>query len=150
MKKDYCEDKDQRINGERHAAIVIKDKQILLIHRFKNNLEYYVFPGGHRRNNERGAITAERETKEETGIFIKVNKLAFKFQDNFLNKTDFYYLSSYKEGGSPHLTGEEKIRNCKENFYEPMWVKLETIENRNILPRFAKFWLLENLDKLKT
>lgn len=148
-KKDYCEDKEQRIKGERHAVIVIKDDNILLIHRIKNNLEYYVFPGGHRRNGETGVKTAIRETKEETGITIKKNKFAFKFQDNLAMKTDFYYLCSWKEGGNPHLKGEEKVRNCQENFYEPMWVKLETIDKLNILPKFAKFWLLENLNNLK-
>jgi 8-oxo-dGTP diphosphatase len=133
------------IKGERHAAIVIKEGQVLLIHRFKNNYEYYVFPGGHRETNEDGADTAVRETKEETEISIKAKELAFKFQDNFLNKTDFYYLCSWEEGENPHLGGEEKIKNCPENFYEPMWVSLDMIENLNILPQFAKFWLLENL-----
>lgn len=145
IKKDYCEDKEQQIKGERHAAIVIKDGQILLIHRLKNNLEYYVFPGGHRRKGESGAKAAIRETEEETGIIVKNDKLAFKFLDNFLNKTDFYYLCSWKKGENPNLRGEEKVRNCPENFYEPRWVKLETINNLNILPQFAKFWLLENL-----
>ena len=145
LKKDYREDEGQRIEGERHAAVVIKDGKILLIHRIKNNFEYYVFPGGHRRVNEEGVETAVRETKEETEITVKAGKLAFKFQDNFFNQTDFYYLCSWKKGENPHLGGDEKINNRPENFYEPMWVKLEMAESLNILPQFAKFWLLENL-----
>lgn len=148
-KADYHEDEGQRIMGERHAAIIIKDGKVLLIHRIKNNLKYYVFPGGHRRNGETGTKTVIRETKEETGITIENSKLAFKFQDNFAKKTDFYYLCFWKKGENPNLRGEEKVRNCQENFYEPIWVKLETIENLNILPKFAKFWLLENLNNLK-
>ncbi len=147
-KADFHKDDKQRIEGERHASIVIKDGQILLIHRIKNGLEYHVFPGGHRRKNETGDQAVIRETKEETGIIVKDCKLAFKFQDNFKKNTDFYYLCSWKEGEIPHLGGEEKIKNCLENFYEPMWVKLETIKNLNLLPKFAKEWVLENLIKI--
>jgi len=133
------------LKGERHAAIVIKDGQVLLIHRLKNNYEYYVFPGGHRQKKETGEVTVVRETKEETAIEVKTEKLVLKFKDNFFNKTDFYYLCSWQKGEKPKLVGEEAVRNCPENFYEPMWVKLEKIKELNILPQLAKLWLLENL-----
>lgn len=144
-KKDYIEDKKQRIKGERHASIVIKNKKILLIYRVKNKKEYYVFPGGHRRKKETGEQTVVRETQEETAIKVKAEKLVLNFQDNFLDKLDFYYLCSWQEGEKPMLVGEEAIRNCPENFYEPMWVDLKKIEKLTILPRVAKAWLLENI-----
>ena len=53
--KDYHDDEELRIEGERYAGIVIKDSKALMIHRFKNGLEYYVFPGGHRRRGRGGS-----------------------------------------------------------------------------------------------
>ncbi len=95
-------DENLRISGERHAGIVIKDKQLLLIHRIREGYEYYVFPGGHRRNGEQRNDTVIHEVYEETGITVN----------------------------HPRLTGEEMAADSMD---------------LNLLPKFAKDWLLEYL-----
>ena len=43
--------------------------------------------------------------------------------------------------------GEEVIRNSKDNFFEPMWVKINQIESLNVLPEYSKEWILKDLAK---
>lgn len=140
--KDYHEDESQRVEGERHAGIVVKGHQVLMIHRIKNGEEYYVFPGGHRRIDEKGEDVVLREIEEETAIIAANSKIAFKHYDTEKQQADFYYLCDWISGEEPHLNGEEAIRNCEENFYKPMWVDLSRVKDLNILPRFAKDRLL--------
>jgi len=58
----------------RSGAFVIKDKKILL---FKRPQGYWYFPEGKIENNETAEHAAIRETKEETGIKIKIKKLLY-------------------------------------------------------------------------
>jgi len=143
--KDYQEDKGHRIENQRHAGIVLKGTKILLVHRIKNGYEYYVFPGGHRREGEKGEDAVIREINEETQIIASDPKLMFEFKDYKNNKFDFYYVCKWVSGEEPKLKGEEKIRNCKENYYRPMWIELNKVTELNILPHFAKEWILENM-----
>ncbi len=108
-------------------------------------MEYYVFPGGHRREGERPEEAALREIKEETAVKAGKPELVFEFRDHRKNNFDFYYLCDFVFGKKPHLNGEEATRNCPENFYKPMWVGLNEVEKLNILPKFAKEWLMETL-----
>ncbi|MBN2015264.1 NUDIX domain-containing protein [Candidatus Dojkabacteria bacterium] len=148
--KNFREDKDSRIQNERHAGIVLKDSKILLVFRIKDGYKYYVLPGGHRREDEKKEETVIREIREETGIEVAEPELMFEFR-NYKNKNlDFYYLCKWRAGEEPFLDGEEAIRNSDENFFEPMWVDLNAISEKNILPKFAKEWLEMNLVWLKS
>lgn len=144
-KTQFHQDEKQRIPSERHAGIVINNGMVLLIHRRRNGLEYYVFPGGHRRKGEKPEMVVLREIEEETAVIAGEPKLVFEFRDYKKDIFDFYYLCNFISGERPHLNGEEAIRNCEENFYEPLWVNLKEIEKLNILPKFAKEWLMETL-----
>jgi len=141
----YQDDKGHRIENQRHAGIVIKGTRILLVRRIKEGYEYYVFPGGHRREGEKGEDVVIREINEETSIVASDPKLIFEFKDYNNDKFDFYYVCKWVSGKKPRLNGEEKIRNCKDNYYEPMWVELNKVIKLNILPGFAKEWIGKNM-----
>ena len=142
---DYHEDEEQRISGERHAGIVFREGKILLMHRIKKGFEYYVFPGGHRRDGDTGEDTVEREVYEETGIKVIIKGLAFTHEDTESGHRDFYYACEWLEGITPELMGDEKIRNSRDNFFEPMWVEADKVDSINILPEYAKDWLRDYL-----
>jgi 8-oxo-dGTP diphosphatase len=150
MNPDFHLDKDIRINNQRHAGIVIKDNSILLMHRIYNGVEYWVIPGGHIQKGEDPHKAVLREIEEETSIIAANPKLVFEFRnykargvegkDNY----DFYYICDYVSG-TPILGGEEKVKSNPNNFFEPMWVKLEKVKELNVLPKFAKEWIEECL-----
>lgn len=63
---------------KRSAVIILKNDQILLMHRNKLNQEYYVIPGGTIEIGEDSAETAIREIKEETNLDIILDKLLWE------------------------------------------------------------------------
>ena len=144
----YQEDKGHRIENQRHAGIVVKKSKILLIQRIKEGYEYYVFPGGHKREDEKGEDVVVREINEETSIVATKPKLMFEFKDYKNDKFDFYYICKWVSGKEPKLNGEEIVRNCKENYYQPMWVEIGRVSELNILPKFAKDWIEKNMVNL--
>lgn len=146
MNSDFHLDQDIRIDNQRHAGIVINNNKILLIHRIYKGQEYWVIPGGHIQKGEDPLDVVKREIEEETSIKIVNPVLAFEFRDYKKDNYDFYYLCDYVSG-EPILGGEEQIKNSKENFYEPTWIDLENIKELNVLPKFAKEWISENLVK---
>ena len=56
----------------RAGGILIENGKVLLIHRIKDNDEYYVFPGGGIKTNETIEEATKRELLEETGIEVEL------------------------------------------------------------------------------
>lgn len=145
--KNFHEDADSRIESERCAAIVIKDNKVLMIHRIKNGFEYFVFPGGHRRIDEDPKDVVIREVKEETNIDVEDPKLVFEFMNYHSGNHDRYFICECDKCSEPKLVGEESIRHCEENQYYPKWIKLSEVAKLNVLPLFAKEWLVDEIVK---
>lgn len=148
INSDFHLDQNIRIDNQRCAGIVLKGESILLMHRKKNGMEFYVIPGGHRQEGEEPIETLERELLEESSIKVKNIKLAFEVRDYLSDNCDYYYLCEY-ESGTLQLGGEEMHKNNPENFYELMWVELKDIAGLNVLPKAVKEWIEEILFKKK-
>ena len=81
----------------RAVGIIIKDNQILLIHRFKDGKEYYTFPGGGVEDSEQVEEAVIREIKKETTLEIKITKLLYSHvYDN--DTAQYFYLCEYVSG----------------------------------------------------
>lgn len=143
-------DQEIRIDNQRCAAIIIKEKKLLMMHRIKDGYEYYVFVGGHRQNGEEMETTLKREIMEESSLTVKNIKPVFEFRDYARDNYDFYYLCEW-ESGNPKLGGEEEKKNSVQNSYNLEWISTEEFKSLNVFPVFAKHWVLdvviENLNK---
>jgi len=122
-------DKMKRI---RSAGITIKDGKILLMYRRKNGNEYYVFPGGGVEENESEEDAAVREVKEETTVDVKVEKLLYESEEEF--GKNFFYLCPWVSGEPKEGDGPEFKEMTPQNFYKPLWVPMEEIENLTLYP----------------
>ncbi len=138
-------DSDTRISNQRHAGIVINNNKILLIYRKYKGKIYWVIPGGHIRIGEKYEEVVARELEEETGIFVSNIIPVFEFRDLHRNNFDYYYMCEYLSG-ELKLGGEELLKNCPNNFYEPQWVDLKKVKEINLVPKFAKEWIENNLN----
>jgi len=110
--------------NNRAAGIVFTDGfHILLMKRSECENEHtWDLPGGHSKANETPIETAERETKEETGI----KKIPGEFFNHFKNDGYTTFFCNVKK--------TFKIKVNKEHS-EYNWVKFKDIKNKNLHPK---------------
>ncbi|MCB0509883.1 MAG: NUDIX domain-containing protein, partial [Bacteroidetes bacterium] len=77
MPKHYDTILQNRSQGFRAGALVIKDTKVLLMHQIFNGEDFYTLPGGTWEKGETIEETCKREVLEEFGINVTVGKLAF-------------------------------------------------------------------------
>ena len=94
-------------NEKRKACrgIILKDDNIILIHRIKQNKEYYVFPGGGVEKEESNEQCILREIKEELGINVKIVKYLYRLET--IKDIEYYFLCEYLNGEIGTGTGPE-------------------------------------------
>lgn len=111
----------------RVCAIIRKDNQILLIHRFKNGEEYWVFPGGGVESGETNDEALVREVMEETSL----PAISFKqVKEIKLAGDKVHVLYTVLVGdGVPTLSGPELADQNENNQYILEWVDIEKISN---------------------
>lgn len=146
---DYKEDANVRVNDIQSRGIILKDDMVLVMYRKKDGEEYYVFPGGHMREDETPLENAVREIEEETTIIVKDIELAFEIR-NYVKpnkiKVDYYFVGYWKSG-EPVLSGEESRRDHTNDYYEPMWVSITEIPKLTLYTAAAKEWVEYDLKK---
>ena len=128
--------------GIRASAIIIKNNQVLLMHRKKEGKEYWTFPGGGIEDGETGEEAVAREVKEETSLICVRVKKAFEVETFEGGNLHPYYFCEV-EDGQPELGGPEAERNSLDNWYQVELVSLGDIEKINLLPETAKNRLLQ-------
>lgn len=111
-------------------AVIIEDGYLYTIYRKRDGKEYYVIPGGGVDEGETLEETVQREIKEELSVDIVVEKYLGKEEsDTFIAH---YYLCSIKNGKA-RLGGEEKEKNCANNYYEIYLMNIHDINNYQLL-----------------
>ncbi len=130
----------------RAVGIVIKNNDILLIHR-KNEKEYYVFPGGGVEENETIEQAVIRELWEETSINVEIKKLLYihHILDDKNDSDQYFYLCEYLSG-IPKLGDFNELKNMKSgnNFYEPLWFPIQKLSKILLYPLEIRDWLIED------
>lgn len=88
-KEDYQFDTNVRV-----AAAIVYADSVLLIHRIKNDREYYVYPGGHVKQQEDFVTAVKREIEEETNINVKTMEVELVLETNEpgFGPEKFYYV----------------------------------------------------------
>lgn len=114
-------------------AIIIENQKLLTMFRRKYSegkwKEYYVIPGGGKEEGESLEENVARELKEEMNVDIKVLKFLGKHQDG--NREDNYFLCEIVSG-KPKLGGEELERMSDENYYEPRFIEIASLDEYDI------------------
>jgi 8-oxo-dGTP pyrophosphatase MutT (NUDIX family) len=129
----------------RAVGIVIRDNVVLLMHRIKNGKEYYVFPGGGVEENESVEEAVLREVLEETTLKIKVGRKIYLH--DYGESSGHYYLCDYIEG-EPQLGDsieKEIMEMGKGDYYNPLWVNIDKLEEMLVYPLEVRDWLIADL-----
>ena len=130
----------------RAVAIIIKNNDVLLMWRKNQGKEYYVFPGGGVEENETVEEAVIREVSEETTLKVKIEKQLY--HHHYINDSDqYFYLCSYLSG-EPTLGDanekEDMLKNT-DNFYQPVWMKIDNLKKLLLYPLEIRDWLLEDV-----
>lgn len=135
----------------RVRGILIDGGMLLVIHRIKNNHEYYVIPGGGVEEQETMTQALSRELFEEVGIQIKVldenPTYTFLDQDGY----QYFYLISWVGGEFNSGTGPEFFSSEYEGHgeYKICFVSLQDIAlgKINLVPISFKNEFIHDLNK---
>jgi 8-oxo-dGTP pyrophosphatase MutT (NUDIX family) len=134
------------LHKDRVSAIIIKEDKILLIHRFKNEKEYWVLPGGSIEKGETQEEALKREVQEELSLTIK--NIEFLFVLPHVGRNEFHYLVK-DFSGIVRLGGPELEVMNKDNQYILTWLTIEELQKLDVFyPEEAKE-LLSSLCKDK-
>lgn len=122
--------------------VFVKDSSVLLMYRFKNGSEYYVFPGGGVEEGETVEQAAMREAKEETSLDVKNLKKLWESENQ--GRTEHYFFINKFEG-SLKVAGPEAERQSKDNVYRLEWVSFDKLEDLDVKPEDMKKRVLEEV-----
>ncbi|MBT3721106.1 NUDIX domain-containing protein [archaeon] len=120
---------------QRAAVIIIQNKKILLMHRIKNNSEYYAIPGGTLEKGEQFEIAAIREIKEETTLDLDLGEKLWEINDGISNCV--YFLCK-NFTGKAKISGPEKKISSQNNYFGLKWILLSDLNNIDLKPSIIK------------
>lgn len=132
----------------KRAGVIIfcksKDK-VLLIKRVKQDMQYWVVPGGGVENGESFENAARREISEEIGYFIKelLEGITISKEDSI----EKYFVALVDHTYHFVIQGEEAKRNNESNQYILEWVTVDELEKINLLPEKLRNIILEILPR---
>lgn len=130
---------------EKYRGIIIKDGKLLVMKRFKNNQNFYVFPGGTLEKDETEKQCCEREIFEEFGITVKAKNMIYKIKQG--NTIQGFFVCDWISGDIHKTDAEEYTSNDINLYgtYEPTTIPLSEIKNCNIYPYEVKNQLLKDI-----
>ena len=108
----------------RHTArgIVLHNKQLLLIERWRPGMHYFSIPGGAIEPGETPEKTTVREILEETSCTVAVERLLYQLTSPDGNE-HYIFLCNFISG-EPKLTPDspEALNNDLNNQFKPRWI----------------------------
>jgi 8-oxo-dGTP diphosphatase len=113
----------------RAGAILIEEKKVVLIERFRAGRHYYTFPGGGVDEGESAEQAAVREMQEETGLQVAlIRKVA---EVHFRGSLQPYFLVGKVRGVFGSGTGEEFTEaepdDPETGVYIPVWMPVKEL-----------------------
>lgn len=121
-------------------AIVIKDGNLLVMHRNKFGKEYETLPGGNIEVGESPEQALLRELGEETSVVVETDRLVFVEHAGDPYGTQYIFLCKYVSG-EPTLAPDSEealINKLGQNLYEPKWVAIQDLPNLPFLSEKLK------------
>lgn len=131
-------------------AIIIKNKELLLIHRIKEDDDYFVFPGGKLEGTDASLeFGLKRECKEELGVDINIEDLFYEEMFDFPTgkQKQLFYFCDIVGGELGTGEGPEFTRDpLSYGTYKLQWIPISDIANKNIKPFKIRDMILQKFN----
>lgn len=125
---------EKQVFGVRVSALMIKDEQIYLA---KSPQDQYYLVGGAILVNEETEMAIKREVKEELGIDVLVNQLAFVVENRFnLQDKDYHQMEFLYRVTPLSRLVTTIIEDSQERTGH--WVPLDDLDKIDLNPAFLK------------
>jgi ADP-ribose pyrophosphatase YjhB (NUDIX family) len=130
-------------------AIITKNDKLLLMKRIKKDKLYYVFPGGGIDDNDETLEQCViREVKEEFSLetYNPILRAFLQCEDGC---QFFFTLECDDTNVKIDDESVEKMRQDKDNIYEPVWVEFESVKDL-LVPKLIvdKFYEITSSNKI--
>ena len=128
-------------------AIIIKDNQLLVMHRNKFGTEYDTLPGGNIEMGETPEQALYREVQEETMIVFANPRLVFIEHADSMYGDQYIFVGEY-QSGEPQLHPESEeihINKLGQNLFNPRWMPLNQLPDTPFLSKELKDIILNAL-----
>lgn len=109
--------------NKRVGALMRRGESVLLIHRFRDGMEYWVLPGGGVEDEESLEEALRREVMEETSLEVVSFELIHECPGDEDRQHSFFEVKA--EDREPELGGPEKEDMNENNIYILEWVERE-------------------------
>lgn len=116
----------------RVTGLALKDGKVLLIHRFRNESDFWVFPGGSVEDNDDPDQTIRRLMQVTTGLRLTSCLRLFDEYDE--HAFTWYYYACDLEAGEPLLGGPDAETQTPTNRFVFEWVDPGKITDLNVYP----------------
>ena len=117
----------------RSTAVIIQNHKVALIKRIREEITYYVFPGGGVEEGETPEQAAVREAYEELGVQIRIIEL---LDTIYFDGGQYYFTAEIISGEFATGSGEEYTDPYRNRgTYQPLWVELDELLCMDVRPR---------------
>lgn len=117
--------------NDRAVALIIRNQRLLVIRRRRDNLEYYILPGGSIEAGETPEAACIREAREETSLTITIAARVWTYNNQ--GRTEHYFLAGQAEG-EVSLGSPERERQTVDNRYDLMWIDRQQLHQIALMP----------------
>lgn len=122
----------------RAGIVLIQDNKVALIERHRAGLHYFIFPGGGVDEGESPEQAAIRETMEELGIEVVIQRKVAEVHLGPKSR-QIYFLVERTGGEFGTGTGEEFIHSAPDDprsgAYVPIWMTFDELsQQENVFP----------------
>jgi 8-oxo-dGTP diphosphatase len=146
--KEYLNKLEKRVR-----AVIIEDEKVLLMHRFKNGQEYWVFPGGGVDDTDKSLEDGlKRECLEELGVVTEVGDFLmekFYVLDGFQGQIQYFYNCKIINGEVGTGTGPEWNGRDVEKYgtYEVVWIPISKLKDKIVYPFEVRDKIINKFNK---
>jgi len=116
----------------RVTGLVVRDGKVLLIHRFRNDSEFWIFPGGTVEGAEGPDTSINRVMLDQTGCWLVSNLHLFDEFDEHAFTWHYYFCEL--SPGEMKFGGPEAEQQSPTNRFLLEWVDLDQLHNLNLYP----------------
>lgn len=123
--------------ARRARAFIIRDDEVLLMNRVKQDEIYWVFPGGALEDGESPAQALQRECMEELGVRIEVGDHIFSHvseKPEIKGDIEDFYLARIIGGEIGTGTGPEFSPRHGKGAYKPTWARFRDLASLDVRP----------------